>query len=357
MLHMDKEQIKNRNRAVTLLDNCAKVLSVRKDADANIIKLVIRIRQLASNLRNDTICEKTIDDLYSNFDLMLDMLNSFKNKGKVNLNAITHMQSIVEKGLSDYKDETLRKAVSMNTPEYFDNEISKSEQELISSESELQKLTDDGKGETPEYQRLQRKIIALKGNIMALKEMAKTRRESDDMEKVLRNRMKPLSVDIEKASIEITEERGRLKYLYNTYIVILWVLIIAMIVWESILVCKLYPRLTINDWGNYVPFFLPIPLFAGLLWMCIYQINRAQRQMVVLANKLYKLKHNDSLLKTSTSVYADMRKNEEHVSRLIDSMIEHNKARVNEEDISSKPMEYSVPLDKIIEIVKAFTHK
>lgn len=354
---MDKEQIKNRNRVVTLLDNCAKVLSVRKDADADVIKLVIRIRQLASNLRNNTICEKTIDDLYSKFDQMLDILNSFKNKGDVNLDAITDMLSIMEKGLSDYKDETLRKAVSMNTPEYFDNEISKIEQELISSELDLQKLKDEGKGDSPDYKRLQRSIIALKGNILALREMAKTRRESDDMEKALENRMKPLSVDIVKASIEITEERGRLKYLFYTYIVILGVIIIAMIIWESILVCKLYPRLTINSWGNYVPFFLPIPLFAGLLWMCIYQINRAQRQMVVLADKLYKLKHNDSLLQTSVSVYADMRKNEEHVSRLIDSMIEYNKARDNEEDISSKPMEYSVPLDKIIEIVKAFTHK
>ena len=354
---MDKEQIKNRNRVVTLLDNCAKVLSVRKDADADVIKLVIRIRQLASNLRNNTICEKTIDDLYSKFDQMLDILNSFKNKGDVNLDAITDMLSIMEKGLSDYKDETLRKAVSMNTPEYFDNEISKIEQELISSELDLQKLKDEGKGDSPDYKRLQRSIIALKGNILALREMAKTRRESDDMEKALENRMKPLSVDIVKASIEITEERGRLKCLFYTYIVILGVIIIAMIIWESILVCKLYPRLTINSWGNYVPFFLPIPLFAGLLWMCIYQINRAQRQMVVLADKLYKLKHNDSLLQTSVSVYADMRKNEEHVSRLIDSMIEYNKARDNEEDISSKPMEYSVPLDKIIEIVKAFTHK
>ena len=354
---MDKEQIKNRNRVVTLLDNCAKVLSVRKDADADVIKLVIRIRQLASNLRNNTICEKTIEDLYSKFDQMLDILNSFKNKGDVNLDAITDMLSIMEKGLSDYKDETLRKAVSMNTPEYFDNEISKIEQELISSELDLQKLKDEGKGDSPDYKRLQRSIIALKGNILALREMAKTRRESDDMEKALENRMKPLSLDIVKASIEITEERGRLKCLFYTYIVILGVIIIAMIIWESILVCKLYPRLTINSWGNYVPFFLPIPLFAGLLWMCIYQINRAQRQMVVLADKLYKLKHNDSLLQTSVSVYADMRKNEEHVSRLIDSMIEYNKARDNEEDISSKPMEYSVPLDKIIEIVKAFTHK
>lgn len=354
---MDKDQVKNRNRVVTLLDNCAKVLSVKKDADADVIKLVIRIRQLASNLRNDTISEKTIDDLYSKFDVMFDMLNSFKNKGDINLDAITHMQSIVEKGLSDYKDETLRKAVAMNTPEYYDDEISRTEQELISSELELQKLTDEGKSETPDYNKLQRKIIALKGNIVALKEMAKTRRESDDMEKALEKRMKPLSVDIENASIEIKEERGRLKCLYYTYIGILVFIVFAMIIWECILVCKLYPRLTINDWGNYVPFFLPIPLFAGLLWMCIYQINRAQRLMVVLADKLYKLKHNDSLLKTSVSVYADMRKNEEHVSRLIDSMIEHNKAIDNEEDISSKPMEYSVPLDKIIEIVKAFTHK
>ena len=130
-----------------------------------------------------------------------------------------------------------------------------------------------------------------------------------------------------------------------------------MIVWESILVCKLYPKLTINGGVNYIPFFLPIPLFAGLLWMCIYQINRAQRQMVVLADKLYKLKHNDSLLKTSVSVYADMRKNEEHVSKLIDSMIEQNKAKEMEDNISTKPIDYSIPLDKIIEIVKAITHK
>ena len=354
---MDKEQIKNRNRVVTLLDNCAKVLSVKKDADVDVKNLVIRIRQLAGNLRNNTICEKTIENLYSKFDLMFEMLNTFKNKGDVNLDAITHMQSIVEKGLSDYKDETLRKAVAMNTPEYFDNEISKIEQELISSELDLQKLTDEGKEETTDYKRLQRKIIALKGNIMAMKDMAKAKRESDDMEKALGNRMKPLSVDIENATIEIKEERGRLERLYKTYYAGICSIVVAMIIWETFLVCKLYPQLTLHEWVNYMPFYLPIPLFAGMLWMCVYQINRAQRQMVELANRLYRLKHSDSLLKTSVSLYADMRKNEEHVSKLIDSMIEQNKAKEMEEDISTKPIDYSIPLDKIIEIVKAITHK
>lgn len=110
---------------VTLLDNCAKVLTSKNNQGANVTKLIISIKQLTNNLRNNIICEKTIENLHSMFDLMFDMLNSFKNKGDVNLDAITHMQSIVEKGLSDYKDETLRKAVAMNTPEYFDSEISK----------------------------------------------------------------------------------------------------------------------------------------------------------------------------------------------------------------------------------------
>lgn len=102
----------------------------------------------------------------------------------------------------------------------------------------MQKLTDKGKEETTDYKRLQRKIIALKGNIMALKDMSKAKRESDDIEKTLGNRMKPLSVDIGKATIEIKEERGRLERLYKTYYVGICSIVVVMIIWETFLVCK-----------------------------------------------------------------------------------------------------------------------
>ena len=355
-LLMNQDFIKNRNRVVSLLDNIAKLLGTRKNADSDVIKQLFRIRQLANLLRDNAFCEDTIGLLYSHFPVLQDVLNILKNKGGFNAEKTTRFQDIIEKGLDKYKDENLRKTVSLNTSEFFDSEISRIEHEIFDSQLDLQKMIDDGKRDTADYNKLNNKIVVLKSNLTAMKDMARTKRETDDMTKALGNRMKPLSVDIENATKEITEERERLESIIKMYSHIIEVVIGAVLVWESILIWRIYPTLSYTSWINFIPFYLPIPLFAGLLWMSIYQVNRAQRQMMTLANKLHRMKYSDSLLKTSVSLYADIRKNEQHVAALIDNMIEQMKKPDNVEE-SKEQSETSIPIDKIVELIKAFSHK
>lgn len=353
---MDQDFIKNRNRVVSLLDNIAKLLGSRKDIDSDAIKIMLQIRQLANNIRNNVNCEETIKNLYSHFPVLQDILVILRNKKDLYGEKKAKLQDILEKGLFMYKDEMLRKAVSLNTSEFFDAEIARIEEEIKETDLDLRQMKDEGKEDSLAFKKLKSQKVALEANLSAMKDMARTKRESDDMTKALGNRMKPLSVDIENATKEIIEERERLESMIKMYSHIIEVVIGAVLLWESILVWKIYPTLSYISWINFIPFYLPIPLFAGLLWMSIYQINRAQRQMVSLANKLHRMKYSDSLLKTSVTLYADIHKNEEHVAALIDNMIEQMKKPDNVEG-SKEQSETSIPIDKIVELIKAFTHK
>ena len=50
---MNEELIKNRNRITAVLDNCAKLLSVRKDISPDLIQIILKIKQLTGNIRNN----------------------------------------------------------------------------------------------------------------------------------------------------------------------------------------------------------------------------------------------------------------------------------------------------------------
>ena len=48
---------------------------------------------------------------------------------------------------------------------------------------------------------------------------------------------------------------------------------------------------------DYLPFYLPVPLNAGLFGFFIYQMKRMQRQLIILTEKLHHVKlHIEGLL-------------------------------------------------------------
>ena len=352
------EVIKNRNRIVTILDNCAKVLSTRKDGGEDISKVVLRIRQLANLLRNAILYEKTVKLLYEHFPLLVDVLNVIKDKSlALDNQVIAKLEEVVNEGLKWYKDETLDNVVGGYSIELLNEKIKGTEKQLQETLSYIQKLQDEGKKDTVEYVRSERKVTALKSNVEELKNMVEAKEERADKTEVLNEKVKSITTGIDEAIADLVDEKERLENIYKSYLWGCRIVFGALIVWESFLIFTLYPQLSFNNWKNYIPLYLPLPLLGGLLWVCIYQMNKAQRQMVKLASMLQRHRYKDSLLRASVNLYADMRKNEEHVASLIDDVMKHQEDDAeNIEKEDDKPI-LSLPFDKIVELAKAFTQK
>lgn len=357
---MNEEQIKNRNRITAVLDNCAKLLSVRKDMNNDLLQIVINIRKLAGIIRGNTTYEYTINKLYSQYEVLVGILNYLRsNKNAfISNDRLNKLSEITNNALNDINSESLENSVKLNTKEYYDEQIQKQEKALEEINENLTKMEDDGQKQSSDYKKLVRKKIAVKTAIYDLQNKSEKRKEMDDRTKALNNKVEPLTTNVDNAIKELTTEKNRLEEMYGLYKCLLKIVLVVLLVWESFLIYKLYPVLDLYHPLKYVPFYLPIPLVAGLLWMCIYQINKAQHKMVLLANTIQKIKYKDSLLHTSINLYADMRKNEDHVAQIIDKIIESNDKDKDALEIDERyNNSYTLPFDNIIELVKAFTHK
>lgn len=357
---MNEELIKNRNRITAVLDNCAKLLSVRKDMNPDLIQIVLKIRQLAGNIRNNMSCEYTVKKLYSQYDILVSVLNHLRsNKNAFIANErLNKLSEIIDNAINDLDSESIENSVKLNTKDYYAEQIQKQKKALEEINDELLKMEKDGQKQSPEYKKLIRKKIAIVAEITALNSMLEKKEEMDDRANALNNKIKPLSTNVDEAIQELTVEKLRLEKLYDTYRCMLRVVLALIVGWETYLIIKLYPELDFQTPLKYIPFYLPIPLVAGLIWLCVYQINRAQHQMVLLANMIHKIKYKDSLLNTSINLYADMRKNEDHVAQIIDKIIESNVEGKEFLELNDKEKKtINLPFDNIIELVKAFTHK
>lgn len=86
-------------------------------------------------------------------------------------------------------------------------------------------------------------------------------------------------------------------------------------------------------------------------------MNRAQHQLIKCAQYIHKLKYKDSLLKASMEIYSDGPKNEEHVAKLIDNIMNEQSHPDKDAITEDKTENQYLSFDKIVELVKAFTGK
>lgn len=134
-------------------------------------------------------------------------------------------------------------------------------------------------------------------------------------------------------------------------------IVICLIVWEAYLIGWKWDPTYANNIIMYIPFYLPIPLAGALLWAFIYQMNRCQKQLIFLANRLHTVRYTEGLLKAVCSLTNDVEKNEEKVAKIIDHIIDSN---LRDGTSGIEPMQTEEPnagidglLDKFIDFAKA----
>lgn len=155
----------------------------------------------------------------------------------------------------------------------------------------------------------------------------------------------------------LVEEHKRLEWLYNVYkwssaVLVIFLIMIEIAIYIKIVCSDAYPT-----WDQYLPMALPVPITLGLLWGFITQMNRAQRQMVVLSNKIHETKYTEGLLQALNTLSVDigesMSKINDAISRLIDNHL-HNmdSMRLDEKEFSKIEKQNALPIEQIPELIK-----
>lgn len=154
----------------------------------------------------------------------------------------------------------------------------------------------------------------------------------------------------------IESERKRLNYMYYVYagisiLIFVSFLIVEIVLWRNIL--------NVKDivWLHYVRFYLPVPLCTGLLWVSIYQMNRAQRQLLNIAGKLHNIRYIEGLLMAVNNLSLDANDGLKKVQNILDQIVDkyiHQYDVLSETaiDKSLAKEKFDVDAEKVVSILK-----
>lgn len=281
MVELDK----NRNRLIALLGNCAKVLSFRKDATDATMSLVLKIRRLEKYLRNNIDSLDTVTTVYAHNEDLLSALDSFRKRNvPLSKEVLKKVDNIIQEGVRTLEKES---SVSFNSIEYLFRQKAKTEKDIEDTERKIDDLKSKNEGESSEAAKLVRRLKTLDLILNELVDKINKKELQQDEVKELNKKISPLTSAFDSSIKLVEEEKDRLVITYKTYIIFIGVVVLALVFWETYLVWNIYPKLPSTDWRVYISFYLPIPISAGLLWAFIYQMNKAQRQLIKCAQYIH----------------------------------------------------------------------
>lgn len=128
--------------------------------------------------------------------------------------------------------------------------------------------------------------------------------------------------DLSKYTQNIEEERDRIKnefwFFFYSIPVLAVLFLIAYIVF---LIYYMSNSIYFYDWQSYLPFSILIPIIATLLWICIYQKNRANKISIELSSRLFNIHYLEGLIKMTNTLSKNSDVSLDRISNTIDIML------------------------------------
>lgn len=157
----------------------------------------------------------------------------------------------------------------------------------------------------------------------------------------------------------IDSEHIRLKQMFKIYRWLAATIVFALIGLEIISCCKIYNAIDFPDFKNYIVLFIPVPIAGGLLWAFICQMNRAQRQMVILSRYKHEIQYVEGLLFSINSLSPSIDEAVKRINLALDRMIDNHlsigtKDVFTEDRFLKEEKKDGMPYDVVMNILGAF---
>lgn len=163
---------------------------------------------------------------------------------------------------------------------------------------------------------------------------------------------------LEDYLIPLEEEKDKLNIIFYVFITLSIILVLFLIIIESIALHRLSAQSELPNFKDYIILFIPVPVAGALLWGFIYQMNRAQRQTVVLAKNIHHIKYVEGLLLAVNTLSPSVEDGITRVNTALDKMIDNhlNLKDVNcELDLLEEEKKDSNPMDSALKIIDKLT--
>ncbi len=159
--------------------------------------------------------------------------------------------------------------------------------------------------------------------------------------------------------LPIENEHNRLSEMFNIYRCMAAIIVFTLIVLEIISCCKIYYAADFPDFKNYIVLFIPVPVAGGLLWAFICQMNRAQRQMVILSRYKHEIQYVEGLLVSINSLSPSIDEAVKRINLALDRMIDNHlsissKDVFTEDRFLKEEKKDGMPYDVVMNILGTF---
>lgn len=243
-----------------------------------------------------------------------------------------------------------------NSEEYLKGEVDRLKEE----KKTLQKALEE-KNTSEDYSRMlddmiaddiKKKLGGIDVRIEKGERAIAKKKETKDAQETLKSKIEHGFEQLAKGVVPLEEEKGRLTMLYWMYFGTSIVIFLSLVAYEIVFLC-IWDG-TVSNWFDMAPFYLPVPLIAGLLWAFIHQMNRAQIQLLGISKVMYRIKYMEGLLlainQLSYDVNSTASKIVDVMNRMIDSFLKQP-----EDDVllGIKDIRESDYLKDIAELIKA----
>lgn len=239
-----------------------------------------------------------------------------------------------------------------NSKNYYENQISTLENKIVNLNqqlSESQQSQEQKEELTKELENTKEQLEQAKSNNEELKKAL-------DAQENLKGKISQAFVELKKHIKPLEVEKKRLNWMFYAYAG-LCVCVLALLVYFEYKYLLRWVDIKSNEIKliDYLPFYIPVPIVGGLLWVFMYQMNRAQRQLMVVANVLYHVDYIEGLLLAINMISPNVATASEKISQVLDNLIRNYISMPNgqfERSLDKEISKDSINVNTFIDLAK-----
>lgn len=356
-----------------------------ENKDLDLIEFLTSLREILknSNIRRRTHPER-INYIYSKLSLFsfyyknIEILNPILKQIKLNVENIKkHPDDIHYLAKLDFYIEHLYNIIrniddrplGNNSEEYYEEQIKvlKSKEDALKKELDNLKQRIEDYDKKDSYIKEQIQLSATKELELKKKEeelnfikeqIQQSEIEKEELKKKLdafnnmQYRIRMAFEELKEHTLNLKSEKKRLNWMFYIYAV-LCIGVLGLLVYFE--VDYLSEWKGVDKWIDYLQYYVPIPILGGLLWAFVFQMNRAQRQLMQIANVLHHIDYVEGLMLAIPIVSVDVNSASEKICNILDNLIKNymnTSDSLSEQSLNSEISKDNINLHNFVGIAK-----
>lgn len=220
------------------------------------------------------------------------------------------------------------------------NSIIRDLQNLENTRKHIQQQIDVIQRSKEERDDLTQKLKGLETQMAKMLKEKDAVQKEEQIEKNWDNKIQQAFVALKKCTSTIEEEKNIASNEYQRIINIIYVLSTLAVIWlisiyKAIFITHIY----FGGWVNFLPYYLPIPLFLVVFWVLIVQKNRASKLSITLSDELYRIRYMEGILLAINKLSDNSESSIIRINKALDIMVESFLHQVEKTNIDEKGVE------------------